>query len=106
MPIQNYDPKLSEAGFMDLVLALQSQLKAADSMRQLSCMPPIQREAALQLGALAKNYVDVVEGRGVPFELNLNAEKFSFPREAVVHAASLIARQDHLEDLAQQARKS
>lgn len=51
---------------MDLVVALQSQLKTDDSVLLLSRMPPAQREAVIQLGVLAKNYVDVVEGRGSP----------------------------------------
>lgn len=61
-----YDPKLSQAGFMDLVAALKSQLNFQDSVLLLSRMPPAQREAALQLGVVAKNYVDVVEGRASP----------------------------------------
>lgn len=64
----DYDPKLSEAGFMDLVIALQSRLKTDDSVLLLSRMPPAQRGAALQLGVVAKNYVDVVEGRGSPLD--------------------------------------
>lgn len=66
MTSSNYDPNLSQAGFMDLVVALQSRLKTADSVLLLSRMPSDQREAALQLGFLAQNYVDVVEGRGTP----------------------------------------
>lgn len=69
MSSSNYDPKLSQAGFMDLVVALQSQLKTADSLLLLSRMPSAQREAALQLGVAANNYVDVVEGRGSPLDL-------------------------------------
>ncbi|MCY1165278.1 hypothetical protein D9M73_51810 [compost metagenome] len=59
----NYDPPLSQAGFMDLVCALQADLKLPHSLKILSTAPQAQREAALQVGAAAKNYVEVVEGR-------------------------------------------
>lgn len=59
----NYDPPLSQAGFMDLVCALQANLKFPCSIKILSTAPQAQQAAALQVGAAAKNYVEVVEGR-------------------------------------------
>ena len=59
----NYDPPLSQAGFMDLVLALQANLKLPDSIKLLSTAPQAQQAAASQIGAAAKNYVEIVEGR-------------------------------------------
>lgn len=58
-----YDPPLSKAGFMDLLGALQAQLKTPDAITILAAMPEDQHDAALQLGLLAQNYVEVVEGR-------------------------------------------
>ena len=58
---ENYDPKLSQAGFMDLVCALQTQLKTADSALLLASMPRAQRVAVEQLQATAQAYVNVVE---------------------------------------------
>lgn len=63
MPKESYDPKLSQAGFMDLVCALQERLKTPDGTTTLATMPEVQRDAALRLGEAAKAYVDVVEGR-------------------------------------------
>lgn len=60
----NYDPKLSEAGFMDLVIALQALLKMPDAKVMLGNIPPAQQKAALQLENAANHYLDVVEGRG------------------------------------------
>lgn len=66
MPTRKYDPRLSQAAFMDLVVALQAQLNTPDATKILAAMPQDQREAALQLGVLSKNYVDLVEGRSSP----------------------------------------
>lgn len=63
MPNGSYNPKLSEAGFMDLVCAIQEQLRTTDSRKTLDAMPEAQRDAALRLGEAAKAYVDLVEGR-------------------------------------------
>lgn len=59
----NYDPKLSEAGFMDLVCALMARLDQPASKARLEAMHPAERQAALQLGTAARNYLEVVEGR-------------------------------------------
>jgi hypothetical protein len=59
-----YDPKLSEAGFMDLVLALQQQLKQPDTRKLLATKPPGQVAAIRALERAAIAYVDVAEGRG------------------------------------------
>lgn len=56
---------LGQVGFMDLVLAVQSQLKEPESIKMLEKMPQAQRDAALQVGVAALNYVEVVEGRAV-----------------------------------------
>lgn len=58
----SYDPQLSQAGFMDLVCAIQERMKTADSKKILAAMPQAQQDAAWQLEAAAKNYVEVVEG--------------------------------------------
>lgn len=97
MSISNYDPKLSQAGFMDLVIALQSRLKTADSVLLLSRMPPAQRDAAFQLGVVVKNYVDVVEGHGLALALvdsrsKTNEHEFT----------QAITERDEAEDMADQ----
>lgn len=97
MSSSNYDPKLSQAGFMDLVVALKSQLKTDDSMLMLSRMPPALREVALQLGVVAKNYIDVFEGRGS----NLNfIESHSKTNEHELTKA--LTERDHAENMADQ----
>jgi hypothetical protein len=107
MSIGKYDPKLSQAGFMDLVAALQAQLKTPDTRKLLAGVPPAQREAALQLGAVAKNYVDVVEGRSSPFVVFDSASKpVGFGREAVEFAFSQIVSQEHMEAQAHSALKN
>lgn len=58
----NYDPQLSQAGFMDLVCAIQQRMKTADAKKTLAAMPQDQQEAAWQLEAAAKNYVEAIEG--------------------------------------------
>lgn len=63
MPQKSDDPKLTEAGFMDLVSALKERLKTPDGQKILAGMPEAQRAAAVRLGETAKAYVDVVEGR-------------------------------------------
>ena len=63
MSNSKYDPPLSKAGFMDLLGALQAHLKTPDAITILAAMPQDQHDAALQLGLLAQNYVEVVEGR-------------------------------------------
>lgn len=63
MPNGDYDPPLSQAGFMDLVCALQARLKEPEAMKTLEAMPQAQQDAALRIEAAAKNYVEVVEGR-------------------------------------------
>ena len=63
MPNDNYDPPLSQAGFMDLVCTLQILLKTPESIKTFESMSQPQRNAALQLETAAKNYVDLVEGR-------------------------------------------
>ena len=63
MPNGSYDPKLSEAGFMDLVCALQERLKTTDGRSTLEEMPEAQRDAAFRLGEAAKAYVNAAEGR-------------------------------------------
>lgn len=76
MPTGKYDPKLSQAGFMDLVVAIQAQLEATDATKLMASMPVDQREAARLLDAAAKTYVAVVEGRSVPYsESQAAAEK-------------------------------
>lgn len=62
MSNDNYDPTLNNAGFMDLVCALQAHLKNPDEIKLLAAMPHAQRHAALQLDAAAKHYIDVVQG--------------------------------------------
>lgn len=62
MPNGSYDPKLSEAGFMDLVCAIKEFLKTPESRLALDDMPVAQRDAAIQLGEAARAYVDAVEG--------------------------------------------
>lgn len=63
MPNERYDPELSKAGFMDLVCAIQERLNNPDGRKTLEAMPADQRKAAVRIGATAKTYVDVVEGR-------------------------------------------
>ena len=63
MSNRSYNPKLSEAGFMDLVCAIQERLRSTDCLKTLDAMPEAQRDAALRLGVAAKAYVYVVEGR-------------------------------------------
>jgi len=48
---------------MDLVCALQTQLRTADALKLLAAMPNAQREAAMQLGNAATNYVNVVQAQ-------------------------------------------
>lgn len=60
---KNYDPLLSQAGFMDLVCALIERLEQPESKVLLNSMHQAERQAALQLGTAAKNYIDVIEGR-------------------------------------------
>lgn len=92
-----YDPKLSQAGFMDLLVALQSQLKTDYSVLLLSRMPPVQREAVLQLGVVAKNYIDVVEGRGLPLVL---VDSHSKTNEHEL--TKVLTERDKAEDMADQ----
>lgn len=66
MPNKTYDPKLSDAGFMDLVCAIQERLRTPDGRKALAAMPEAQRVAAFRLGEAAKGYVDAVEGRLAP----------------------------------------
>ncbi len=61
MANEKCDPSLSQAGFMDLVCALQAQLKTTDALNLLAAMPNAQREAAMRLGDAATNYVNVVQ---------------------------------------------
>lgn len=63
MSNRNYDPKLSQAGFMDLVCAIQERLETPDGSKCLGAMSGAQRDAARRLVEAAKAYVDVVEGR-------------------------------------------
>jgi hypothetical protein len=58
-----YNPKLGQAGFMDLVVALDAHLKTPDSVALLACMPQDQREAALLLGDVACKYIALIESR-------------------------------------------
>lgn len=75
MPNENYDPKLSEAGFMDLISAIQALLKAPDSCKLLETMAEAQRAAAMRVGEAAKSYVDVVEGSSVPSISTIKSSK-------------------------------
>ena len=59
--MNEYDPKLSQAGVMDLVVALAAQLVTPDSKLLLAGMPHAQREAVYKMQATLKHYVNVVE---------------------------------------------
>lgn len=58
-----YDPKLSEAGFMDLGCTMMARLDQPTSKARLEAMHPAERLAALQLATAARNYLEVIEGR-------------------------------------------
>lgn len=63
MGSKDYDPPLSRAGFMDLVCALIKQLELPETKALLNSKHPVEKQAALQLGTAAKNYVEIIEGR-------------------------------------------
>ena len=63
MASQEYDPPLSQAGFMDLVGALEKLLKTEHSLKSLERMPAEQRDAAMRLGDAAAHYRLIVEPR-------------------------------------------
>jgi hypothetical protein len=70
MSNEKYDPPLSRAGFMDLAIAMQTQLETPDAVKVLAQMAPVQRQAAERLVAAAKSYIEAVELQGptpVPF---------------------------------------
>lgn len=58
----NYDPKLSDAGFMDLIIAIQTLIQSPDGCKCIETMAEAQRAAVQRVGDAAKSYVDVVEG--------------------------------------------
>ncbi len=58
-----YDPKLSEAGIMDLVVALAKQIETPDSRAIVERMPKARRDAVALLLAACRHYVDTIEGR-------------------------------------------
>ena len=60
--IGSYDPKLSEAGFMDLVVALTNRFKKADMLAWREKALTAQGNAALQLEIAAKSYIAAIEG--------------------------------------------
>lgn len=89
MANSEYDPPLSQAGFMDLIGAILARLKEPDGISTLAAMPQIQRYAALQIGLLAQNYVDVVEGRSLPHLVLSSEQSASNARETEDHEPRL-----------------
>jgi hypothetical protein len=60
-----YDPKLSQAGIMDLIMTLEAQIKDefVNEPRLVARMPHAQSDALEQLQKMCRHYIDVVEGR-------------------------------------------
>jgi len=86
-----YDPNLSEAGFMDLISAIQALLNTPDSKKLLEAMPEAQRAAAMRVGEAAKSYVDAVEGSAEPFTIRSNKDLQSADLEKMALAVEVDA---------------
>ncbi len=63
MTTQEYDPRLSEAGLMDLVGAIEKLLKTDVSLGSLEKLPSEQRDAVMRIGDAAAHYRSLVEPR-------------------------------------------
>lgn len=63
MSTTEYDPRLSEAGFMDLIGAIEKLLKTDASLKSLETMTEEQRDAAMRLGDAAAHYRSIVAPR-------------------------------------------
>ena len=87
--IDTYNPPLSEAGFMDLILAIQTLLKEPSCTKLLAQMPTQQRAAALQVGLAAKSYVDLLERQGNAINPMLMASMNAQSKTLADHMARL-----------------
>jgi hypothetical protein len=58
---REYDPKLSEAGFMDLVLELRKQFKREDTQAFIRKKPLIVADSLRDLERVVNAYIDIVD---------------------------------------------